>query len=39
VQPIGADGLAILPTTLPIHKGRGEYALVDLDPVVEYTII
>ena len=24
VQPIGEDGLAILPKTLPIHKGQGE---------------
>ena len=24
VQPLGADGLAVLPQTLPIHKGRGE---------------
>jgi NADH-quinone oxidoreductase chain G len=24
VQPIGEDGLAILPKTLPIHKGKGE---------------
>lgn len=24
VQPIGEDGLAILPKTLPLHKGKGE---------------
>ena len=24
VQPIGEDGLAVLPKTLPIHKGKGE---------------
>ena len=24
VQPIGADGLAVLPKTLPIHKGKAE---------------
>ena len=30
VQPIGEDGLAVLPKTLPIHKGQGE-ALVPRD--------
>ena len=32
VQPIGEDGLAILPKTLPIHKGKGE-ALVPKEGV------